>query len=720
MSHPRRQRSEYLKNGCKECKRRKIKCDEFQDPPQGAVRKINSQGRDLCWQCTRLKKDCEYPMKGEKVARVSRKVLLQEQNGIHTPHLHPHQPHGLGPPHPINSGHSLNRSSASGLSSGSQSVPPQPGFFRNSQIRYQLTIGSLLNDAEHLPVLPYFNGPPHFEMYGPHPPGHPLAPLNVGYSRFPPALPVSGSPPGSVSVSSVSGPAPPAPMLLGPDGIHSYDHSDLTLLAADLNNLVSDMMFDASFDPKGIDETHPTPPTPTSDGSSEGKALNFNDWIPRNIGLDSIDLRKPEERVLLQEFYLEFADIILPFNAYDRALQCYFNPVRDILLRCASKEPFLLAAVLAQGARSAFLKNGVAEDEEAYYMYLLRCLKLLGPALGDASEKDGLALISNIEAVLLTVLLLTSSNAANAKQNWRPHLKGAKDLLLKHTTNRSHTRNSKVLIFCKYWFVSFEILAGLGLKLGGTVKLDAELDLLLNFQDPYECQVLTELGLVLPNGFNLLGGYHNECIDHLRDLIKLLNRVRTNGKSHTPSDSTEYIRLLSEFHKQRNVEFVNKKCFMDAQEFAGGIFPPGLLLDPIAVGPKRIVISWMDTSQQLYSLAATITIMTDFFQMRYDSPQVQDLTSRLTSLLSFLSHLTETPLLNRCSLMMIQWPIVVAGTNLMKESDKCLVTNLFQAAAKIGAGSAGHSLNRMQRIWRNHDVGTVESEDESHVDVVTY
>lgn len=71
-----RQRGEYLKNGCKECKRRKIKCDEFVDPPKGVAAKINAQGRPLCWQCTRLGKECVYPRRGERVARVSRKAMM--------------------------------------------------------------------------------------------------------------------------------------------------------------------------------------------------------------------------------------------------------------------------------------------------------------------------------------------------------------------------------------------------------------------------------------------------------------------------------------------------------------------------------------------------------------------------------------------------------------------------------------------------------------------
>lgn len=703
----RRLRSEYLKNGCKECKRRKIKCDEFRPPPPDAIRVINAQGRELCWQCTRLKKECEYPLKGERVARVLLKVLKEEQQrdemrqrqgsgaisggnlgatsgGVRIPNSLGSSQYGASgaPPgaaaHPISTSPRGSGPASSGLS----------GAF----LRY--------NENDHGPnpeyqahPLPYGQGPP-LAMY-------------MG------TLP-SGLQPGHLSALDIA------------SGPQHFDHSDLTGLATDLNNLVSDMMFEANPDSKNVldsDSNH-TPLTPASEEMSfvetSKSHISLNDWIPRNVGLGYLDVRSLEEHMFLQNFYQKFANIILPFNPFDRPLQAYFNPVRDILLKCASKEPFLLAAIMAQGVRSSLAKVASAEDEEAYYQYLLRCLKLLGPALGHASSKNGLALTSNIEAVLLTVLLLASSNAANAKQNWRPHLKGAKDLLLKHTTQGPHVRNSKVLIFCKFWFMSIEILAGLSLTLGGTVNLEAELDLLLNCLDLYELQMLTDLGLVLPNGFSLLGGYHCELIHPLRDLIKLLNKVR-HDKYYIRLETSEYVRLLSEFYRQLGVIFVNKKAIFDLDELPGKIIPDGHLLEAVTVDSKPLVISWMDTSQQLYSLAAIITLLTEFLRLPHSSPQVQNLTCLFTSILTFIMRRENSPLFIKYSPLMIQWPLLVAGLNCIRDQDQFAVTELFNSCTTLGAGSAGHSMNRLRRVWRKHQAGVMDdSGDESPVDVVNY
>lgn len=742
---PRRLRSEYLKTGCKECKRRKIKCDEFRSPPLGAVRVVNAQGRELCWQCTRLKKECEYPLKGEKVARVLMKILMEKERKENAAKLKLGAPLALGSTPTYND---LPSMAAVGRSAGatpaidtltSDRPAGAPAAVANGtssgllslSLRYTGGAGNL-SEHSHLPALPYGVAGPG-DLYGLL---YPL--LGQSYAQgflsqmlpqngrpYPMIVPASGLAVSHNPASAIQ-PGPLGLMDIEPEASHYYDHSDLTVLATDLNNLVSDMMYEANPGSKCLLDTdsNPNPPTPTSEETSSidnGKShINLNNWIPRNVSLGYLDVREPKERLFLQEFYLEFSNVILPFNSYDRSLQGYFNPVRDILLKCASKEPFLLAAILAQGARSSFSKTGAVEDEEAYCHYLLRCLKLLGPALGHASSKNGLALTSNIEAVLLTVLLLTSSNAANAKQNWRPHLKGAKDLLLKHTTNRSHFRNSKVLIFCKYWFMSFELLAGLGLKLGGTLHLEEELDLLLNLQDPYELLVLSELGLVLPNGFNLIVGYHYEFIHPIRDLIKLLNKVRRN-KNYVADESSEYVRLLSEFHHQLNTHFVNKKAILDLDDFPGRNVPEGLLLEPVTVDSKPVLISWMDLSHQLFGLAATITVLTDFLKLPYDSPQVQNLTVQLTTLLSSITKASDSPRLIKYSIMMIQWPLLVGGLNCVRESDKYLVTNFFSSAAKLGAGSAGHSMNRLRRVWHKHACGNVDdSGDESLVDIVNY
>lgn len=569
----------YSKKGCKECKRRKIKCDE---------------GEPFCWQCHRLKKVCEYPKAGEKVKRASiRKIewertseqqqkqkqqqlqpLLEElqqqqqQQAQAQPQSQPQIQHFQTPPSngTVNGG-TRKRSTSSILNllnytpSQTQTVnslheyqntqhqvfhsdhtTPQshspirqslpniypPGLPHEPQIHHRLN-QPLLQSATPIP-LPTSAIQTTVTTAAVLPPLHQQTDVVVIPTQFPVQPPVPA--PSVTSASSLSTPL---------DGLefNGFSRDDLDLLASDLNSIVNNIMGESNYEirednkadfeiPKNqspvllntynlttenlhfMDMVQPIPQTSSAHLSynttlSPSASTPYNHFtrqakegttnpnlkpanttatihtnvpnmatIPKSVPLDFIKITKPHEKLYLEEFYNEFSGVILPFNAYDETTSTYMNPARDILLTCASRETYLLAAILAQGAKTSFKMSGIQEDEKAYCFYLSKCLQLLGPALdNNKSNEGGNNLTSNIEAVLLTVLLLTSANASNTKQNWRAHLRGAKDILLKYTTNSNKNkklksiRTSPILVFCKYWYISIEILAGLSSEYGG-------------------------------------------------------------------------------------------------------------------------------------------------------------------------------------------------------------------------------------------------------------
>lgn len=687
-------RTEYLKSGCKECKRRKIKCDEFLNPPIEARLVINNQNKRLCWQCTRLKKICEYPMKGEKVLRVSKKKQQESNNSQSssadiTPLL---SLIGSGDPE-----------SARERSLDSSSHHP------------------IQNPSTHLHLL--LNKPAHCQLHFLNQPStFPLGDLSSSASLFHSlqkgpvyshlhrrnSSPDHNSPPGLREQSDEEA------------FLNLQGSADLAVLAFDLNNLVNDMMQGTT---KG--ERHDINSmsfgsnlaSPNMDGEFHQCRSHFEAWtngIPRNIGLDIFNLSF-EAQIYLKEFYDEFSYVIMPFTAFDRMSQSHSNPLRDILLYHASSEPFLLAAVLAQGASSRFLQSKNIVDDQAYHKYLLKCLKLLSAALGKTSNRKSASLLGNIEPVLLAVLLLTSSNAANTNQHWRPHLQGAKGILLRHSNSQKHMTASTTILLCKYWFVSIEILAALGLKLGGTIHLEEEIELLLHFEGN-EVKLLETMGLVLSNGFFLIGGYHVDLLPALKGLIKQLNKYRKN-KNHIFNETSEYIRLLADFDRFRLLQFVHRKAFLPSGDFAGSYLPSGYLLDRITVDGTQHVLSWMDTSHQMYCLAGIVTVMTEFLEISHTSPQVETISKELILFASVLSQFSESPLLIKCSVMMVQWPMTVAGFNLTLPEDQQNVLKFFEVARSVGAGSADHSIARLKSFWRKG--GSMLAFDDN-VDAMTY
>ncbi|RCK60928.1 Lysine biosynthesis regulatory protein LYS14 [Candida viswanathii] len=493
-----------------------------------------------------------------------------------------------------------------------------------------------------------------------------------------------------------------------------YNQTDLDLLTTDLNNMVTEIMFDKNYDASKhvMDTDEGSMKSCDSGGPDYSMAKNGDNVASRNgigshrnLPISFIKITNSTNKVYLEAFYNEFANIILPLPSFDTTSNTYFNPARDIILESASKHKYVLAAVLANGARQRFTKTENEEDEEAYCLYLSKCLKLLGPAIAADDKK----LASNIESVLLTVLLLTIGNASNLKQDWRPHLKGAKDLLLKSSVPKR--KNSKIFIFCKIWFVTIEILAGISSVKGGTLQTDQEIDELISCNDEHEVKVLQELGIVLDNGFNILGGYHQDCYELFGRLMKILNRIRDG--SFNSQDSFEYVKLFADFQRQSELQYIDKR----------GIIPNSQIHGKLVEHLDGNTISWMDVCQQGYTLGAMIFILKKCFGETYASPQVQLLSKTIYGFISYLKdypgdRVPEFTVKN--SLMMLQWPIYVAAENLTDEECQAPITRFFQVLSQVGSGGATIALKRIRKIWSKRQNNEATDEENDSEDLVAY
>lgn len=741
----RERKRHYSKNGCRECKRRKIKCDE---------------AKPSCWQCERLKKSCSYPCVGEKVLRVARRSVVPRSSTSPRSKIMP-QPVIANPA----TGPNFDPSPrfASGTSPApamlmsqqqSQIVGADDAKLHNSQQMpfnyYQQSPIPMTQTRQQIPFLDPQHPqqqhqniqPPNSQSGIPIPfPQHQYSAFGVQQHRYIPSsilnllndnlngllssdhssytskgntLPGSslshdspvmfatpGMPqtkPDEINLPATDYPQNDNMMLL--DNYQYFNQDDLNLLASDLNNIVSNIMVESNYEAKD-DNTANLKRQIKSDGDLKSNSNGSTNSNQKNIAFDYIQVSNPHEKLYLEEFYTHFAHIILPFCSWDENTKSYVNPARDILLERAAREPFLLAAILAQGAKTSFVKNGLDDDEEAYCNYLSKCLKLLGPALGNGDEKESVDLKSNIEAVLLTVLLLTSANASNLKQDWRPHLRGAKDLLLKYTSSNRKWRNSKILVFCKYWFVSFEILAGISSSKGGTLKNNAEIDTLMNPGNRYEIQIMKDLGFIKENGFNILYGYHNSCVAHLRDLVKILTKLRNDEQV----DAFETLRVLSELYRQTEIEFINKEGIFLPSHMRPGQPLSGHLLERVFVNKTENVLSWMDICHQAYVLGGILTLMTKGLNCPFDSPAVQQITSILISFVDVLVKVPERPAALKCAGMMIQWPLLVAAINCTSEDQRFVMIKFFRNSSQNGSGGAQIALRRTKKIWEQRDKG---------------
>lgn len=629
---------DYSRGGCRECKRRKIKCDET---------------KPHCLRCSRLSKQCSYPGRGETVLRVSKQYLQDHADGID----------------PDDNSFTIQYY--------------QPKAAKQRQQLFSLK--------------PIWKGP---ETAAKQPPTANLSGLDNLADLATLTLPNPITP----ALAITSSPDPP-PSGVSPSYLFSTE--DLHSLVTDANLMVLDLLPDLDINDEDlIAFTEPPPAVLPSTATIRGIPAEYM----TRLGLDS-------ERDYMEKFFNEFGQQIFPFGCFDLATNGYINPLRDCILRYALREPYLLAAVLALGAKCSYeyLEKEQPENpllsslQDRYWHYLSQCLKLLGPALTHNQEKEVKNdMVANLELILLTVLLLALANALLHRHNWRPHLKGAKDILIKATNSK--IRQLKTLILCKMWFVDFEILAGTSLALGGTLTTEFELDSVLLFSNNYEIVVLRELGIIEENGFNVFSGYHYQMIGSFKELLKLLNKQKREGLGFIANESITYLKLLSTFNEFYNMTYVNRDGILPLLFVANYVGPPPNLVDVLrgtSQGKEvTVVLSWMDICQQVYLLAAVITILTWILRLPFDMPFVQTLTAKLIALVLWVIKFDSLPsLYHRYLFLMIHWPMIIAGLNCVDEDHKIILMKYFSFALELGLFLADLVRRKLGDVWEGREKG---------------
>lgn len=507
--------------------------------------------------------------------------------------------------------------------------------------------------------------------------------------------------------------------------IDAISQDDLNLLASDLDSIVNNMMevgqvgtlSDPLMGSELFEESDEFSSLEGRRTSTKNVAAYSDNLISRNLPIDYIPFSRNSEKLYFEEFYNNLATIIQPFQSYDES-HGYYSTTRDIFLQVASKELFLLSAILSQGARMSYEKHGLKEDEEASYKYLVKCFRLFKPALLRSSQ-DSDIVSHKIEGVLLTILILASANALILNSEWRSHLRGAKELLLKYSaSNQGPLSMSRVMVFCKHWFISIEILAGLSSSKGGTLQKDSEMDLIM-MTNHQEMQILVELGIVRPDGFNLLVGTHHSCLTLIRDLIKLLNRIRNNSSA---CNTLEVIDLLSKLNGQLKIQFVFLEGTRRMDKLQGTKLPEGSLLESIRVPNGNLIISWMDISHQSNVLASMMLLLRKGFNSSPSYHHVQSLNKELLKRSSFLADCHELSASSKNSMLLLQWPMLVAGLNCTGDEDKFIAMKFFRSLVNVGTTNSAYALRKLNKVWKNPNNLEEKTDclDSSDVDVMTY
>jgi len=73
-------------------------------------------------------------------------------------------------------------------------------------------------------------------------------------------------------------------------------------------------------------------------------------------------------------------------------------------------------------------------------------------------------------------------------------------------------------------------------------------------------------------------------------------------------------------------------------------------------------------------------------------------------------------------LMMLQWPVLIAGQNLETSDDKEkeIVRVFFEHLSRVGSGGALIALNRIKRVWKKRSDPTFVDDGYESEDLLSY
>ncbi|ODV71885.1 Zn(II)2Cys6 transcription factor CYBJADRAFT_174540 [Cyberlindnera jadinii NRRL Y-1542] len=393
----------------------------------------------------------------------------------------------------------------------------------------------------------------------------------------------------------------------------------------------------------------------------------FPDYVKKQDILNSFDLPQPH-KTHLEIFYDKISARLMPLEQ---------GLCNEILLTNARKAPYLLAAMLS-----------LATTGDEKLKYISTCLSNISNVFQDHSK-----ILSNIEPLILTVLLLAADPTSN---DWRAHLRGAKDLFVKYIKFYA----TPSLLLAKSWFAAIEILAGL--QNAGTGKrheLNNLLDVGLYGSNG---DLAVEVGILLPSGYNLFLGYSTEAIIMYREFIKL---------SHM--DNGDILFQMSLIHSAKEFQVASDNILIPLDnpshpDYSGN--EPKNILPWSCYGFKENkVYSWFDLIHHLHVDALLLKLYNEHFSMDKTHPLCQNLMKGMLNMCFFYDDATNEiidPLDSR--LLMLQGPMLNCGLNCVDQDDKDLVEAYFKSLIDAGVLSANATFNKVRYAWTGVGVDNME------------
>lgn len=717
-------KSKYSRGGCAECRRRKIKCDEL---------------KPYCHNCTRLNKLCVYPTKPKFKFETPKTTLNNDNNTLNDQAL----PNGNN----------------IGNNSVSYQFLHDKSNILNLQIYYNETQKRILNgsNGNNIPnlqqhqqnVIPYIDtgnlgtlSPPHHRR----PPtkkfkiSDMLSPDNDNQSNTTTTTNNNSNNRNAydfinmdyynwdtLPITDIQNLFDDASLLVQDSlGLFTALENELNLpINADGNNFgennnndIQLPILDSSSDKVSSLNSPSTTLSPSSFAVPQ-KLLSNKKLIEKTLLMH--DIQGPHK------LYLDkLTKTKLSYHVYPFAESIETNQVLRILLQYLLGSPYLLTAILATSATFQFIETRQMIHKDHQFKYTNISLKYLSEAFPQESNKDihnsnnsGTTdnanfkmMTKDVEKLLLTILVLTLNFTALAyfqsnnrdgstgissvnKNNWKIHLRGVKDLLLKYS-KLAHSNNQQYitdgLALAKTWFFAIESVAELNDPLGGTIKystknISSHVDIIKTNQNVLDCSDLSRLwvetgyfnrgknqdyhdalyrigmvtnpNLPISTQFNMFLGFSIDVVKLIDEMTKLLDLLRENKPGQLSGTSIANIfTLISRARNNDIVPKVNKETFVipkesighpEYKEFDKLVLPKSCYTHEIindnstttskdGSSKETIYYSWYDWSEQLHidSVYMKLFHIKGLMKLPRDHPLVQELKDKVLTSMFFL------------------------------------------------------------------------------------
>ncbi|CDO92934.1 unnamed protein product [Kluyveromyces dobzhanskii CBS 2104] len=423
MVEPTKKKRKYSKNGCTECKRKKVKCDET---------------KPVCWQCSHLSLKCVY--KTREFQFIVSKVPKKQRSTVE-------------------SGPDLCKMESN----------KKDGDWRSKEAGQEIdTTLQRLEEDESFPKIE---------------------------SPFTPSF--GGNDEGDLNA------------LL----------NDALLFANDLFSKMPESCTGAIAEERQEPESH---------GNEVESHSKFNRWEDIEVLLNDVS---KSELSYLKIFYDKVSYWLMPLAQCPDSNVCnhiLFQHLIKVNSSNSKVKSYLQSSMVSISAKYVYNVYGKEDDNVIRKHFLKKALQQLYQEFESLSYET--LELSQIDSLNLCVLLLTLDSSTFGTQEWKLHLRGAKDLLMKYNrntemmsgTSESILLHKRTVALARNWFSAIAAVASLakGAHFFNETEVQEMLDIGAN--DASTSKLLKNMGFLTEQNFNTFIGYSPEALSLLTEVIKCL------------------------------------------------------------------------------------------------------------------------------------------------------------------------------------------------------